>query len=209
MLRVDSPKEISGVRPQNPLHGIVSGAATSTSIVRARSDAATSRPMKLAPITTARRASRHLATIRAAVGERAQINAHAGDRCRECRAAPVRHQVARRSASYANSLASVSRSFTVRGVDCGNAGREPEIKSHAPCKIRRSQWNPVRFRCACEKNPWRGSGDRRERCSSAPAAYATGKPSFRSVSAAALPAAPRPHDDAPRHVLRGTRGVAP
>ena len=34
--------------------GIVSGATTCTSMFRARSDAATSRPMKLAPITTAR-----------------------------------------------------------------------------------------------------------------------------------------------------------
>ena len=42
--------------------GTVSGATTCTSILRARSDAATSRPMKLAPITTARCEVRALAT---------------------------------------------------------------------------------------------------------------------------------------------------
>ena len=36
--------------------GVFSGATTCTSISRARKDAATSRPMKLAPMTTARRA---------------------------------------------------------------------------------------------------------------------------------------------------------
>ena len=55
MLLVKLANEISGIRSKIRSIGIVSGATTSTSMFRARSDAATSRPMKLAPITTARR----------------------------------------------------------------------------------------------------------------------------------------------------------
>ena len=42
--------------------GMVSGATTSTAMFRARSEAATSSPMKLAPITTARFDASALAT---------------------------------------------------------------------------------------------------------------------------------------------------
>jgi len=63
MLRVDSPKEISGVRPQNPLHGDRLG-RRDIDLDSARAKRCRDfKTMKLAPITTARRASRHLATI--------------------------------------------------------------------------------------------------------------------------------------------------
>ena len=58
MLFMQRADEAAHLRPQHRSIGIFSGAITCTSMPRARSDAATSRPMKLAPSTTTRRAAR-------------------------------------------------------------------------------------------------------------------------------------------------------
>ena len=84
VLLVQGAHEITHLRAEDALHGSFSGATTWTSISRARSAAATSSPMKLAPSTTARRAVLGPLDDRAAVGERTQ-HAHmrqvrAGDR---------------------------------------------------------------------------------------------------------------------------------
>ena len=62
--------------PMTRSSGTLSGATTSTAIPRARSDAATSRPMKLAPTTTTRSAPLRPLDDRAAVGERCADRAH-------------------------------------------------------------------------------------------------------------------------------------
>jgi hypothetical protein len=57
VILVDLADEISDFRPKIVSIGRASGATTDTASPRVRNDAATSRPIKLAPMTTTRRAA--------------------------------------------------------------------------------------------------------------------------------------------------------
>ena len=73
VLLVERADEVAELRPEDLAERAVLGATTVTSSPRVRSDAATSRPMKLAPITTARFAALSRRDDRTAVRERPQI----------------------------------------------------------------------------------------------------------------------------------------
>ena len=72
VLLVDAAQEAPARGPATCVNGMASGATTSTVRSRARSEAATSMPMKLAPMTTARLAFAGAGDDGPAVGQRAQ-----------------------------------------------------------------------------------------------------------------------------------------
>ena len=140
--------------------GMVSGATTCTSIFRARSDAATSSPMKLAPITTARFDAERLGDQRAAVGERAQIV--------DVRKTRARHVEPHRLGAGGEQQRIVGMASAVhelhvppRGVDRGHASVQLQVDAVCSIEVRRSKRIGLRGRGARRDSPWKDWGDRR------------------------------------------------
>ena len=136
--------------PSTRSSGRSSGATTCTSSLRARSEAATSSPMKLAPITTARRASARrrddargcrpacAGSARAAGLERLVEPDGLGAGGEQQRA--VRQARCRRRGARACAVASMR----------ATRGAETQLDVRAPVELRRTQRNPVLGRAAGE-----------------------------------------------------------
>ena len=201
----DSPKEISGVRPQNPLHGDRLG--------RRDIDLDIACAKRCRDFKTDEARADHNSPPRvpalgdksAAVGERAQImhmrKAAAGN------VKPHRFGAGGEEKRVIRQFACISEpQLTVCGVDCGNAGREPEINPMLLVKTRRSQWNPVRFRRAGEETLGKVRAIVGSALIGAQQRYATGKALLPERFGGGIARRAASHnDDAPRHVLRGTR----
>ena len=140
--------------------GWLSGATTCTSSPRARSEAATSRPMKLAPTTTTRFAAGGSRDDRLAVGKRPQVVDLRLVGARECPAAPVgaggdqQRAVARRSCAVSSATAlrlQIERRRPARSAP-GRCGARRRTRPSAAESSR-----PARFR---RDNPSTGSAGR-------------------------------------------------
>ena len=125
------------------------GATTWTSMFRARRDAATSSPMKLAPITTARCDIERFGDQRAAVRERAQIvdvrEIRAWHREPHGLGAGGEQQRIIRLAGTVLDL-----HVPIRSVDRGGTGTQPHIDDVLPVEVRRAERIGLRGRGAGE-----------------------------------------------------------
>ena len=126
--------------PSTRAIGIASGPTTCTSRPRARSDEATSRPMKLAPMITALRGRFGLCDQRAAVGERAQIMNMA-----EVRAGNVEPD---RLGAGRKQKRAVAHAGAVRELDLPLAGVDPR---HARVQAHIDLVLPIEVRRTCSR----------------------------------------------------------